>query len=297
MSLGLYKKIRIHHKEKRKKLISIFVSFFRRGKVVYIKIMGSQEKRIVICPFCQTKFYVWLSLLSERRKVRCSHCQNSWFQDPKDCESSKQDEGDSTPSLVAMRFIGSDSDKKNDLPPVPPLGKKEMFDEEDSFPKQKKRRFSFIAFLLPLVIFILSHRLLVQAFPVLERVYRILGLTPVKERESFEIRNTSWQQVMDQEIPSLMLVGELSNVSPQLKDAPSLQVVLRGTGSCRPADLASQVFGDEKVVGDDGTCVLERWPLAIGHNRLLPGQVVAFKSSHPLDEHYKIEKVQIDFSE
>jgi predicted Zn finger-like uncharacterized protein len=278
--------------------------------------MNSQEKRIVQCPFCQAQFYVWLSLLVDRRRVKCSSCGNVWFEDPFDIDDRQrlthkdprpsqvpsavvpevlQDESPE-PSLTLTRVIANASSARMD--PLPHFERDMRFLEEDRAPRKKyRKRFSFLVFIIPVLFFLFARDYLIRMDPSLVNIYRILGL-PLKDvQEGFEIRNTAWHDVVDQGIPSIVVEGELANMSLQLKTAPSVRITTRGKVGCHPVDFASYIFGDVKAEGPDGLCVMDQWSLDVSYDRLLPGQVVPFRAIHPYDERRKVEKVQVDFVE
>ena len=280
--------------------------------------MNSQEKCIVQCPFCQTRFYIWLSLFVERRSVKCSSCGNTWFQDPTEHEKAgpnlerdirhtknlslsveeKKIKTSSDQSLKPMRFIVNEPSHKDRMEPVPGFERDSRFLEEDPVSKKKyRKRFSFAIFMIPLLIFIFARDYLIRIEPSLVSIYKILGLSLRDFQEGFEVRNTAWHEVLDKGVPSLVVSGELANMSLQLKIAPTIRVRIRGAGGCHPMDLAAYVFGDEKAQGHDGLCVMDQWTLNVSYDRLLPGQVVPFETIHPYDGQHKIEKVQIDFVE
>ncbi len=252
--------------------------------------MNSQEKRIVQCPFCQTQFYVWISLLVDRRRVKCSSCGNIWFEDP--TSENHEMEDLAPPALKPMRFIINDKDQMKQLPN---FERDARFLEEPEMPKRKlKKRFSII-FIFLFLIFIFGRDYLIRLDPSLVNIYNILGLSLKDVQEGFEIRNTSWSEVIDKGIPSIVVNGELANMSVQLKSSPSVRITTRGKTGCHPMDLAAYVFGDDKAEAPDGLCIQDQWSIDVSYDRLLPGQVVPFQSIRPYDERAKVEKIQIDF--
>jgi predicted Zn finger-like uncharacterized protein len=272
--------------------------------------MDSQEKRIVQCPFCQAQFYVWLSLLTDRRRVKCSSCGNVWFEDPADIEAreprepfihltpKKVEEKPSPPSLNLARFISHTSSHTEQMKPLPNFEKDTRFLEEERAPRKKYRKpCSFFVIIIPILFFLFARDYLIRIDPSLVGVYRLLGLSLKDVQEGFEIRNTAWHDVVDKGIPSIVIDGELANMSLQLKTAPSVRITTRGKVGCHPVDFASYIFGDDKAEGPDGLCVMDQWSMNVSYDRLLPGQVVPFKTVHPYDERRKVEKVQVDFVE
>ena len=289
--------------------------------------MSPQEKRIVQCPFCQTKFYVWLSLLVDRRRVKCSNCQNVWFQDASECEESsapviappvevaapqkpqapkepekEAEEPQSLPKAdeipAPIRFISNEPEKKESMGPLPAFDDESPFPEEILAPKKKyRKRFSLVAFLIPLLLVIFARDYIVRGIPAMAYVYRLAGLSLKKSQEGFELRNTSWYEVTDKGIPSIVVNGELANMASAVKTAPAVRVTMRGHGGCHPTDFASYIFGDDKAEGPDGLCVVDQWTINVSYDRLLPGQVVPFSTTHPYDERSKVEKIQIDFTQ
>jgi predicted Zn finger-like uncharacterized protein len=276
--------------------------------------MNSQEKRIVQCPFCQTQFYVWLSLLVDRRRVKCSSCGNVWFEDPFDTDVRETlghqdtlppqviaeitEEGSSEPSLSLTRVIAHGPSRKKHMEPLPHFERDMRFLEDERAPRKKyRKRFSFFIFLIPILFFLFARDYITKMDPSLASIYRTLGLSLKDIQEGFEIRNTAWHDLVDQGIPSIIVDGELANMSLQLKTAPSIRITTRGKTGCHPMDFASYIFGDDKVEGPDGLCVMDQWSLNVSYDRLLPGQVVPFKAIHPYDERKKVEKVQVDFVE
>lgn len=280
--------------------------------------MTSQKKRIIECPFCQTKFYVWLSLLTERRKVKCSSCGNAWFQDPYETEkpleeTTPQEDLKSNPpplpvepskskvaeeELKPIRFISNETEKKKDMEPVPEFAKDHSFEEEEGQGKGKTKKRLYVGLiLLFLLVFVGGRNYIVKMVPDMGIIYRSLGISLDAGRQGFELRNTSWYEMVDKGIPSIVVNGELTNMSNQVRTSPAIQITLRGSGGCHPMDLASYIFGDDKAVGKDGLCVVDQWSVNASYDRLLPGQVVSFSSTHPYDERSKVEEVQIGFTQ
>ena len=60
-------------------------------------------------------------------------------------------------------------------------------------------------------------------------------------------------------------------------------------------NFSSYIFGDDKVEGEDGLCVLDRWSLDVWDDRLLPGQIVPFKMIRPYEVPNNVKKVHISF--
>jgi predicted Zn finger-like uncharacterized protein len=258
--------------------------------------MDSLEKHIIECPFCQTKFHISTALLKERRRVKCSKCENTWFQEAIVCEE-KKDTSISSEMLSPIRVIPNESRKKEQITPPPSLDKQmgsPMDDEKDS---SSKRHFSFLVFVIPFLAFFFARDYLIQVIPALSGIYRVMGLSLKDTENSFEVRDTAWHEVVDKGIPSIVVSGNLANMSSQLKTSPALRITLRGRGGCHPMDFASYVFGDDKAEGPDGLCIVDQWSLNVSYDRLLPGQVVPFSTVHPYDERQQVEKVQIDFVE
>lgn len=255
--------------------------------------MDSLEKHIVECPFCQTKFHISCFLLKERRRVKCSKCENTWFQDAIFVEK-ENNPNDSSP----IRVILNEKSKKEQLGPLPSLDKQMGFPhDEEKIGSSSKRNFSFVVFLIPFLIFFFAKDYLAKMIPALSGVYQMIGLSVKDVENSFEVRDTAWHEVIDKGIPSIVVSGNLANMSSRLKSSPALRITLRGRGGCHPMDFASYVFGDDKAEGPDGLCVVDQWSLNVSYDRLLPGQVVPFSTMHPYDERQEVEKVQIDFVE
>lgn len=264
--------------------------------------MHLQEKHIIECPFCQTKFHIYASLLEERRRVKCSCCNNTWFQEPVkpakppvEISPSTIEKPESFEKSLSIRIISNEPSKKEKLGPLPSLEKQSGLLPDES--SSSKKHFSLLVFLLPFLGFFIAKDYLVQIAPSLEGIYRMVGLSVKNKESNFEIRDTAWQEVIDKGISSIVVSGNLANMSSHLKASPAIRITLKGKGGCHPMDFASYIFGDDKAEGADGLCVMDQWSLAVSYDRLLPGQVVPFSTVHPYDEKYAVEKVQIDFVE
>ena len=263
--------------------------------------MDQKSKYIVQCPFCQTEFYVWLDLLLSKRRVRCSKCENTWFQDPEDClgkiEKLPKESSPKIEEPQPVRDIKASDKTLNTMEPLPSFETQEDDSNPQPYQKKKTPLVSLIAFLIPIAVFIVARDFIAQQIPLLSYVYRAIGLPLKSAQEGFEIRNTAWFETIDQGIPSVAVSGELTNMSSRVKSAPAIRVTLKGTGGCHPMDFASRLFGDDKAIGPDGTCVVDQWTVNVSYDRLLPGQVVPFSTTHPYDERSQVSKVKIDFVE
>lgn len=265
--------------------------------------MQLQEKHIIECPFCQTKFHLYASLLEERRRVKCSCCKNTWFQEPIKKQKlpaevdfiATDERSEPFERSSSIRVISNEPSKKEKLGPLPSLEKQHPILSEES--TSSKKHFSLIVFFLPFLVFFLAKDYLVQIAPSLAGIYRMVGLSIKDKENSFEVRDTAWHEIIDKGISSIIVNGNLANMSPQLKSSPAIRITLKGRGGCHPMDFASYIFGDDKAEGPDGLCVMDQWSLNVSYDRLLPGQVVPFSTVHPYDERYAVEKVQIDFVE
>jgi predicted Zn finger-like uncharacterized protein len=100
------------------------------------------------------------------------------------------------------------------------------------------------------------HKPIVAAWPPAARLYAAVGLEVEPLGAGLELRNVRMSQGGDQGVRVLVVGGDVVNITDEVRDVPLLRGAL--------------------VAGDQGE--LRHWTFAVERARLLPGEVVTFKT-------------------
>jgi len=278
--------------------------------------MEKSQKNILSCPFCQKKFYIDAKLLLPNgRTVKCSNCKSNWHQDPLknsremdyvfDTEKGgweKSPEDDNTSQKKFIRQLIKDTVDVAESP----LSKIETPSEQTNYaykaPLQKPVSFKKKLLKITSILSILFTLLFVfrdsvtYYIPGLSNLYKSLGIeVSISAAEKFEIRQKSWSNVIQNGFPSVIIKGDLANMSDRVYEAPTIKITLRGKGACKPTSLTDKIFKNKKSADEFGSCAMDEWHVRPTNDRLLPGQIVPFSTMHPYDERFKITGVYLDF--
>lgn len=293
----------------------------RKGKKTINKAMEKPTKQILSCPFCQKKFYIQPELLLPKgRTVKCTNCNNSWHQDPIDQNHPKTDDAFDTKKGEESEeedFEGEDTaphqkkfmrqlvkEEVNVENPLPKLDEDPSQASNYAYqapiePKKnaKKRLIKGISFFCILFTFLFVFKnSIAYHMPVFAPVYKFLGIElNLSSAEKFEIREKSWSNIVENGVPSVLVRGDLANMSDRVHEAPTIKITLKGKGACKPSSFISRIFGNKKTADEFGSCVMEEWHVRPTNDRLLPGQITPFSAAHPYDERFKVTGVYLDF--
>jgi|GEM_PF-2921965 len=278
--------------------------------------MEKPKKQILPCPFCQKKFYIQPELLLPKgRTVKCTNCKSNWHQNPIELDTKETDyifdtekgnwEADeNTDNAPQKKFIRQLV--KEDVKIESPFSKLEDSVEANNYAYQapikkpkslKKRILKFVSiFCILFTILFIFKNSVTYYIPALTDVYKIFGIEiSISSAEKFEIRKKSWSNIVENGIPSILIRGELANMSDRVYEAPTIKITLKGKGACKPSSFFSKVFGNKKTADEYGSCFMDEWHVRPTNDRLLPGQITPFSTAHPYDERFKITGVYLDF--
>lgn len=195
---------------------------------------------ILTCPACSTRYMVDPPDLGRSgRRVRCAKCGHSWIQGP-------------APDLPKAVTMGAEAESETLPRRAGPR-----------FAAQAGRRKSAVGWLILLLViggggFSVYHfrQQIVEAWPPATRLYTELGIPLKAPGQGLEIRNLNLSRARRDKGTSLVVAGEIANLTKQPIDVPMLRAAL----------LDSQRHE------------LQHWLFAAGHDRLLPGEVAAFET-------------------
>jgi predicted Zn finger-like uncharacterized protein len=198
---------------------------------------------IVTCPSCATRYLVDPRALGTAgRVVRCANCSKTWHQTPPD-------------DLPRSLDIG--------LADVPP----DFTTVRPQRPALPRRRFlpwtTIAAAVVLLLLFsgavaaIAAREQVVALWPPATRLYTMVGLSVAPPGIGLELRKTTPAFTTENGVRTLVVEGEVVNISPIARDVPMLKVVLRDRDG---GELQSLSFN-------------------VAEQRLLPGASVPFRTS------------------
>jgi predicted Zn finger-like uncharacterized protein len=200
---------------------------------------------IVTCPDCTTRYLVDPRALgSAGRVVRCAHCSKTWHQTPPEDFPRSLDMplADAAPTLVGSR------------PQLPAL------------PRRRGVTLARIGWVVVLAIIlsaviagIAARDQIVALWPPAARLYAMVGLPATPVGLGLELRKVMPSRGVENGVATLIIEGEVANVSQVAHEVPKLKVVLRDRD------------GNE----------LQSWSFPVAEARLLPGASVPFRTSIP----------------
>jgi predicted Zn finger-like uncharacterized protein len=200
---------------------------------------------IVTCPACTTRYLVDPRALGDAgRLVRCAHCSKTWRQTPpEDLPRSL----DVAPANVVPDFTAG-------RPQLPALL------------RRRGLRWATIAWSVLVVILasgaiagIAAREDVIALWPPATRLYSMIGLAVQPPGIGLELRKTTPVFATENGVRTLIVEGEVANISQIARDVPTLKVVLRDR--------------------DGGE--LQALSFNVAEQRLLPGASVAFRTSIP----------------
>jgi predicted Zn finger-like uncharacterized protein len=200
---------------------------------------------IVTCPACTTRYLVDPRALGDAgRVVRCANCSKTWHQTPPEDLPRQLD---IAPVDVLPDFVTG----RPQLPALP-----------------RRRRLSpatVVSAVLVLVLVsaaiagIAAREEVVALWPPATRLYSMIGLAVQPPGIGLELRKTTPVFTTENGVRTLVVEGEVANISQIARDVPTLKVVLRDRDG---AELQALHFD-------------------VAEQRLLPGASVPFRTSIP----------------
>jgi predicted Zn finger-like uncharacterized protein len=205
---------------------------------------------IVSCSNCSKRYLVDPRALgSPGRRVRCAHCQHTWFQPaPEDAQQPPIE----LPPLPEMPPIvrTTDPTRRFQLPAVAPPGGRARW-----------LRRGVIAAVVLLAIWglVRARDSIMSAVPFTTHLYSMIGLGPVAPGTGLELRQVTPSRGNDKTTgaPTLSIDGQVANISSATRPVPQLRVALR----------------------DANNNELKSWTLSVTDQPLAPGASVPFHTS------------------
>ena len=228
---------------------------------------------IVTCPACATRYVVDpVALGAQGRMVRCARCADTWFQslpdelapapppvwieppipEPVATPTRMADGAAPLPTEPMPAFIGRPN--RLDRPKLPAL-------RQPPQPRLSTIQLGWMAlagFVAVIIAGLLVFRVeIAGAWPATQRLYGLVGLGAPAADAGLELRGMSTSRSLVNDQASLLVVGEIANVSQAPRLVPKLRVNLRN--------------GQNKVV--------RSWVFQPSAEALAPGKTMPFQTS------------------
>lgn len=203
---------------------------------------------IVTCPVCSTRYLVDPRALGTGgRVVRCANCANTWHQTPPEDAPRRVDVPPLEPEVPELR-AGS-PDGRVHLPAIAP----------------QPRSWSALGwgvYVLVLVAILAgglwwARDQVVGYWPGTARYYEMLGIPVASAQVNLELHKVTTSRDTENGLPTLVIQGEVVNVSKVAQNVPKLKVILQ----------------------DNNKHELQSWSFTVTDDRLLPGASVPFRTS------------------
>lgn len=200
---------------------------------------------IATCPACSTRYLVDPGALGPTgRLVRCAKCAHTWHLEPAEDAPRRVEVPPPEPPQVSLRGTS-----RVQLPALP----------------QKRRRLSAVGWAAYAVVLagIIAGGLwwtrehVVSRWPSAARYYQMLGIPVEAAQGSFDFHNVTPIRDVENGLPTLVIQGEVVNVSSVARQVPKLKVTLL----------------------DSSSRELQSWSFTVSDDRLLPGASVPFRTS------------------
>jgi predicted Zn finger-like uncharacterized protein len=200
---------------------------------------------IVTCPACTTRYLVDPRALGNAgRVVRCANCSKTWHQTPPEDLPRQLDIApvDVLPNFVTGR------------PQLPALARRRRLS-----PATVASAVLVLVLVSAAIAGIAAREEVVAAWPPATRLYSMIGLAVQPPGIGLELRKTTPVFTTENGVRTLVVEGEVANISQIARDVPTLKVVLRDRDG---AELQALHFD-------------------VAEQRLLPGASVPFRTSIP----------------
>lgn len=201
---------------------------------------------IVTCSSCSKRYLVDPRALGvSGRRVRCAHCQNTWFQAPDDTVAPIElPPLPETPPIVRT----TDASRRVQLPAVSRSGGRARL---------LRRLGIAVVVLLVLWGLIGGRQGVMSAVPFTARLYSLVGLGPVAPGTGLELRQVTPSRDVENGVPTLSINGQVANISGETLPVPKLRVALR----------------------DASNNELQSWMVSVTDKPLAPGASVPFHTT------------------
>ena len=203
---------------------------------------------IVTCPSCSTRYLVDPAALGETgRVVRCANCANTWHQAPAEDAPRRVDLAPPEPPPLAEPALRSTG--RVQLPAVSP-------------PPRRLSVAGWAAYVVVLAGIVAgglwwTRDEVASRWPATAHYYQMLGIPVETAQGSFDFHNVTPIRDTENGLPTLVIQGEVVNVSNVARRVPKLKVTLLD-GSNHP---------------------LQSWEFTVNDDRLLPGAAAPFRTS------------------
>jgi predicted Zn finger-like uncharacterized protein len=200
---------------------------------------------IVTCPECSTRYLVDPRALGATgRVVRCASCSHTWHQAAPDDAPRRVDLA--PPEIDPAR----DAPGRIQLPALPPTPRRSL---------SAVSGILFVVVVLGLGIAGLwaARDQVVGYWPSAARFYTMLGIAVAEGPGELELDKIMTTRDSENGLPTLVIQGEVVNVSKVAHDVPKLRVILQ----------------------DNNKHELQSWSFSVTDERLLPGATAPFRTS------------------
>lgn len=199
---------------------------------------------IVTCPGCGIRYLVDPHALGvSGRIVRCANCAQTWLQMPPE----------DMPRRIELPSLDGE--------PMAPGGTRIQLPAVARPPRPALRYAGWLVMVLVLggagAGLFVERGPIVQTWPVAAGLYQAIGLPVPPAEKVFETRNLKTDRVTENDLPTIVVTGEVVNLSPVTRAAPKVKVSL----------------------DDVNDHELQTWTIPLTEDRLLPGQSVPFRTS------------------
>ena len=204
---------------------------------------------IATCPACSTRYLVDPRALGPTgRTVRCANCAHTWHQDPAEDQPQRVDLPPPEPPPVA--------------PVIPPREGARVQLPAVSAPRRRVPALGWAAYVIVLAGLVAgglwwTREQVVSRFPVAARYYQMLGIPVETAQGSFDFHNVTPTRDTENGLPTLVIKGDVVNVSKVARQVPKLKVTLL----------------------DGNNHELQSWEFTVSDDRLLPGASAPFRTS------------------
>ena len=209
---------------------------------------------ILTCPSCETRYNLDAALLHPSgRMVRCVKCSHMWTERPPGA----------APEAAAPRLTVPDVDEEVGASILQDGDAAERRPAAVAPPPSARRSGAgqLIGWAL-LVVFIIAvvgggvfmRHTIVAVWPPATALYQMVGLPVRTVGEGLELRNVTSAQQLENDKPTLVINGEIANISDVVREVPKIRVSLLDV---RQREIYSWVF-------------------SASSKELAPGQVAAF---------------------
>lgn len=206
---------------------------------------------IVTCPVCSTRYLVDpRNLGATGRVVRCAGCAHTWHQAPPEDAPHRVDVPALEPASPPEPAAAPSATGRVQLPALPT-------------PRRGSSALGWLAYAVLMVGLVaggfwFTRGQVIGRWPELARYYEMLGLPMETGQDGgFEVHNVTPSRDTIDGQPTLIIQGEVVNVSKVARQVPKLKVTLL----------------------DGSHHELQSWAFTVSDDRLLPGASIPFRTS------------------